>query len=164
MSQFARSDVRRARPSQAKRASALHNSAQMLGVEHEQVARALTPNRADRALNVSVLLGRAEREVPAPHGSRASPQCDAKGSVITTNELFRCGFSSTNCRRLLWFAVICAIARKRFSDLTHQPLRSVCSSDDYAFNNYSHFCYDVVSIIRTWSPSEEQFFPFRTTR
>jgi hypothetical protein len=68
------------------------NSAEVLGVEHEQVIRALAPDRADQAFNVVILPGRAERRwpVPDPHCPHASLERDAKCSVIVANEIFRC--------------------------------------------------------------------------
>src|SRR5207249_3057530 len=45
----------------------------VLRVEHEQMVRALAPDRADQAFNISVLPRRAERDglVPDPHCSDA---------------------------------------------------------------------------------------------
>ena len=85
------------------------NSPKVLSVENEQMISALSPDRADQAFNVSVLPRRAERRwsVPDPHCSQPSLERDPKCSVIVANEIFRCG-----------------IPRKRFSDLTRQPLRS----------------------------------------
>jgi len=66
------------------------NSAQVLSVEHEQVVRALAPDRTDQAFNVSILPGRAERGGPVPdaHGSHPRLERAAIRSVIVTDEIF----------------------------------------------------------------------------
>ena len=79
----------------------------MLDVEHEQMIRALAPDRADQAFSIPILPGRAERRgpVPDPHRSYASFERDAKCSVIVANEILRR-----------------AVPGKRFGDLPCQPL------------------------------------------
>ena len=69
--------------------------------------RALAPDRADQAFNISVLPRRAERDglVPDPHCSDAGLECNAERSVIVANEIFRC-----------------TVPGKRFGDLVRQPL------------------------------------------
>jgi hypothetical protein len=80
----------------------------VLSIEHQQMVRALAPDRANQALDVSVLPRRSERcgSVPDPHRPDASLEYDAKCFVIVANEIFR--------RAVPW---------KRFSDLPRQPLR-----------------------------------------
>jgi len=58
----------------------------VLRVEHEQMVRALAPDRADQAFNISVLPRRAERggPVPDPHCSDAVK--DARATTIEPNE------------------------------------------------------------------------------
>src|SRR6266545_550418 len=83
------------------------NSPQVLCVEHDQMISAFMSDRPDQALNISVLPRRAERgrSVPDAHRSHASFERDAKCSVIVANEIPRC-----------------AVPRKRFGELVHQPL------------------------------------------
>jgi len=83
------------------------NSPKVFCVEHDQMIRALAPDRADQAFSIPILPGRAERRgpVPDPHRSHTSRERDAKCSVIVANEIFRC-----------------AVPGKRFGDLACQPL------------------------------------------
>ena len=83
------------------------NSPKVFCVEHDQMIRALAPDRADQAFSISILPGRAERGGPIPdaHRSYAGLECGAKCSVLVANEIFRC-----------------AVPRKRFGDLACQPL------------------------------------------
>ena len=66
-------------------------SPKMLFAEDDQMIRALASHRADQALNISVLPGRAERRGPVPdtHRSHTSLKCNTKCSVIVANEIFR---------------------------------------------------------------------------
>jgi hypothetical protein len=68
------------------------NSPKVFCVEHDQMIRALAPDRADQAFSISTLPGRAERlgPIPNPHCSQTSLERDAKCSVIVANEIFRC--------------------------------------------------------------------------
>jgi hypothetical protein len=79
----------------------------MLGIEHDQMIRALVPDRADQTFYVAVLPRRAVRRGPVadPHGSHTTLKCNAKCSVIIANKIFQG-----------------AVPGKRFGDLTCQPL------------------------------------------
>ena len=79
----------------------------MLGVEHQQMVRALAPDRADQAFNISVLPRGTEcrGSVPDPHRTYMSFEHRAEHSVVVPNEIF-------------WGAV----PWKRFRDLARQPL------------------------------------------
>ena len=67
------------------------NSPKVFRVEHDQMIRALAPDRANQAFSISILPGRAERgPVPDTHRSHTSFERDAKCSVIVANEIFRC--------------------------------------------------------------------------
>jgi hypothetical protein len=82
------------------------DSPKVLGVENDQMIRALAPDRPAQAFNISVLPGRAERGGPVPdaHCSHASLERNAECSVIVADEIFRC-----------------PLPRKRFGDLACQP-------------------------------------------
>ena len=71
------------------------------------MVRALAPDRADQAFNISILPRRAERcwPVPDPHRSHASLERGTECSVIVANQIFRC-----------------TVPGKRFGDLARQPL------------------------------------------
>jgi hypothetical protein len=83
------------------------DSSKVLDVEHEQMIRALAPDRADQAFNIPILPGRVVRRgpVPDPHCSHTSLECNTECSVVVANEIFRC-----------------AVPRKRFGDLARKPL------------------------------------------
>ena len=84
------------------------DSPKVLSIEHQQMVRALAPDRANHAFDVSVLPRRSERRgpVPDPHRPDTSLEHGAKCFVIVANEIFR--------RPVPW---------KRFGDLARQPLR-----------------------------------------
>src|SRR5438067_951547 len=84
------------------------DSPKVLSIEHQQMVRALAPDRANQAFDVSVLPRRSERRGPVPDSHRpdASLEHDAKCFGIIANEIFR--------RAVPW---------KGFSDLPRQPLR-----------------------------------------
>lgn len=84
------------------------DSPKVLSIEHQQMVRALAPDRANQAFDVSVLPRRSERcgSVPDPHRLDTSLERDAKCFVIVANEIFR--------RAVPW---------KRLSNLPRQPLR-----------------------------------------
>jgi hypothetical protein len=67
-------------------------SSKVLGIENNQMIRALAPGRPDQALNMTILPGRVERRGPIPdaHRSQASFEHTAKGSVIVANEILWC--------------------------------------------------------------------------
>ena len=79
----------------------------MLDIEHEQMIRALAPDRADQAFNIPILPGRVVRRgpVPDPHCWHTSLECNTECSVVVANEKFRC-----------------TVSGKRFGDLARQPL------------------------------------------
>jgi hypothetical protein len=83
------------------------NSPKVLGVDDDQIIGALAADRADQALNMSILPRRTQRRgpVPDPHRSDAGLECNAERSVVVANEIFRC-----------------AVPWKRFGDLARQPL------------------------------------------
>ena len=60
------------------------SSAKVLGVEDEQMIRALAPDRADQAFNISVLPRRTERRgsVTDPHRPQASLEGGTECSVV----------------------------------------------------------------------------------
>jgi hypothetical protein len=65
--------------------------AKVFSVEHDQMIRALVPDRADQALSISILQSSGTTSaVPDPHRSHASLERNAKCSVIVANEIFRC--------------------------------------------------------------------------
>src|SRR6266852_3693549 len=53
------------------------DSSKVLDIEHEQMIRALAPDRTDQAFNIAILPGRAIRRgpVPDPHCSHTSLEC-----------------------------------------------------------------------------------------
>src|SRR5271166_2899542 len=67
------------------------NSLKVLGVENDQLIRALASDRPDQTFNISILPGRAERNgsVPDTHRSHAILERDAKCSVIVAHEISR---------------------------------------------------------------------------
>ena len=70
----------------------LQNATQLRFVEHDQVIKALTPNRSDEALDVAVLPRRAwrGRMIADAHRVNAMGVSWAEGSIAVANQMTRC--------------------------------------------------------------------------
>jgi hypothetical protein len=72
-------------------------SSKVLDIEHEQMIRALAPDRADQALNIPILPGRAYDvgRVPDPHCSHTSLECNTAVACSHSRPLQICVLSGT---------------------------------------------------------------------